>query len=87
MQVAARNPLWTVGHTGTEVSLEVYDGYIRIIMRDDGTVFTLSHDTPGVESVRSVVLGSTLKSLDSRFGYAALGLNRNVFVIRENTSL
>ena len=70
-----------------EVSLEVYDGYIRIIMRDDGTVFTLSHDTPGVESVRSVVLGSTLKSLDSRFGYAALGLNRNVFVIRENTSL
>ena len=39
------------------------------------------------ESIRGVVLGSTLKSLDSRFGYAALGLNRNVFVIRENASL
>ena len=66
-----------------EVSLEVYDGFVRIIMRDDGIVFTLSHDTPGVESVRGVVLGSTLKRLDSRVGYAALGLNRNVFVLRE----
>lgn len=45
-------------------------------LRDDGVVFALSHDTPGVEAVRSIVLGSTLKSLDARFGYATLGLTR-----------
>ena len=70
-----------------EVSLEVYDGFARIIVRDDGTIFTLSHDTPGVESVRGIVLGSALKRLDSRVGYATLGLNRNVFVLREKASL
>ena len=68
---------------GCEVSLDVRGGAVRLILRDDGKAFDLSHDTPGVEVVRSVVLGSALKSLDARFGYAALGLNRNAFVLRE----
>ena len=70
-----------------EVSLDVRERLVRMILRDDGVVFALSHDTPGVEAVRSIVLGSALKGLDARFGYATLGLNRNVFVLRENTSL
>ena len=71
---------------GCEVSLDVRDGAVRLILRDDGAVFDLSHDTPGVEAIRGVVLGSTLKSLDSRFNYATLGLNRNAFVLRTATS-
>ena len=71
---------------GCEVSLDVRDGAVRLILRDDGKVFDLSHDTPGVEVVRSVVLGSALKSLDARFGYATLGLNRNAFVLREGAA-
>ena len=69
----------------SEVSLDVRDGTVRLILRDDGEVFDLSHDTPGVEVVRGLVLDSSLKALDARFGYATLGLNRNAFVLREST--
>ena len=69
-----------------EVSLDVREDCARMILRDDGVVFDLSHDTPGVETIRGIVLGSTLKGLDDRFGYATLGLNRNVFVLRDGAS-
>ena len=89
VMVAALVPKFPGGvavESGCEVSLDVRDGAVRLILRDDGAVFDLSHDTPGVEAIRGVVLGSTLKSLDSRFNYATLGLNRNAFVLRAATS-
>ena len=62
-----------------EVTLDVNDGALTLILRDDGEVFDITDSDARITSLRTYLVASVMEALPGRMNLTTTGYNRNVF--------
>ena len=62
-----------------EVTLDLNDGGVALILRDDGEVFDITDADARITSLRTYLVASVMETLPGRLNLTTTGFNRNVF--------
>ncbi|MBR1589071.1 MAG: hypothetical protein IJ658_12190 [Kiritimatiellae bacterium] len=62
-----------------EATLDLNDGGIELILRDDGEVFDITDSDARITSLRAYLVASVMQDMPGRMNLTTTGYNRNVF--------
>ena len=62
-----------------EVTLDLNDGGVELILRDDGEVFDITDADARITSLRTYLVASVMQAMPGRMNLTTTGYNRNVF--------
>ena len=62
-----------------EATLDLNDGDVELILRDDGEVFDITDADARITSLRTYLVASVMQAMPGRMNLTTTGYNRNVF--------